>query len=60
MTNGEKLRAMSDDDLAFEICELYDGKCEHCPGEQFCAEGHNGLVDWLRKEAKDDECREVG
>ena len=54
MTNGEKLRAMNDDDLAFEVCEMYDGKCEHCPGEKFCHEGHNGLADWLRKEAEEE------
>lgn len=56
MTNGEKLRAMNDDDLAFEICEMYDGKCEHCPGEEYCHDGHNGLADWLKKEANGGGC----
>lgn len=53
MTNGDRIRAMDDGQLATELCEVFDGKCEHCPGEKYCREGHTGLIDWLRKEAEE-------
>lgn len=52
MTNGEKLRSMSDEDLAWFLCGLIDADfCGECPATDFCHSGHNGFETWLKKEA---------
>ena len=52
MTNSERLRAMSDQELAAEFCDLYTN-CYDCPGEDYCRYGKgkgNGLLKWLESE----------
>lgn len=55
MTNADRIRAMTDEELTAFLCDLrtngtYDG-CDNCPAYDFCEHGHTGFIDWLRKEA---------
>lgn len=55
-TNADRLRAMSDEDLAKFLYNNSDGQCpaiKYCPtptAPQNCSDGHCWL-DWLRQEA---------
>ena len=52
MTNREKLAAMSNRDLAMEICSLMIA-CGACPGFELCTDDDgaaNGLIKWLDAE----------
>ena len=53
MTNSERLRAMSDKELAEALCDLR-ADCHECPGYNDCkyVNGYwNGLLKWLESEA---------
>lgn len=63
MTNGEKIRNMSDDELSAFL--LRTTHCDYwCPAYRFCRSDEAlNLIDcdsifraWVKKEAKDDEC----
>ena len=57
MTNREKLRAMTDEELAEYVCNI-DRMCSGCPGVRLCTYlgGHaNGMIKWLQAEAEGDE-----
>lgn len=53
-TNGDRLRKMSDEELA----ELLDNsQCAHCAYEEGCddnAECSRGILEWLRKKVDED------
>ena len=58
MTNGDRLRAMSDEELAVWLCDLFsvDTCYTHCPGCDSCndADGtSNGLKKWLQQPAEE-------
>lgn len=50
MTNGDRIRAMTDEELAEAICDCLS--CAMCPAEKLCAEnevpGPLALESWLR------------
>ena len=55
-TRADRIRAMSDEELAKCICKAYD--CYRCPGEELCnAEDcrANGLLKWLKQPAEEDK-----
>lgn len=55
MTNYEKTKALSPEELAKLLCEMAD--CDTCPGRFTCVPGRaraNGLIDYLGKEVKTD------
>ena len=56
MTKAEKIRAMTDEELADFLCDIRAhksyGGCECCPADKFCKIGHTGFVDWLKKEVE--------
>lgn len=59
MTNADRIRTMSDEQLAKFLCEFLfcDNAfhpCNNCKGEPYCREGHNGMIDWLQKPAGED------
>lgn len=58
MTNLEKIRTMSREELANWLCNLFgaDACTAKCPGFEFCRLRHKGLLDWLDAEAG--ECDE--
>lgn len=50
ITDGNK--TMTLEELAKKICNSFD--CDRycdggCPAAHLCHEGHNGMLDWLRK-----------
>ncbi len=51
MTNADKIRQMSDEELVELLCSLC--RCQDCIAIEYCYTGHTGFVDWLRKEAND-------
>ena len=58
MTNGDRIRKISDDDLA-EILQVYH--CEDCIAEDFCELNEpsrigcrDTLVYWMKSEANDE------
>lgn len=58
MTNSDRIRAMSDEELAVWLCGLLisDTCYTHCPGCNFCndADGEsNGLKKWLQQPAEE-------
>ena len=59
MTNADRIRAMSDEELAVWLCGLFSVlTCyTHCPGCDFCndADGtSNGLKKWLQHPAEEE------
>ena len=57
MTNADRIRSMSDDELAAFLCNLrseeaYENTCSHCVAERFCRIGHTGMIDWLQQPAE--------
>lgn len=58
MTNGDRLRAMSDEELAKFLCSIrssqsYGFPCSYCVAEEFCHDGHTGMIDWLQQPAEE-------
>ena len=56
-TNADRIRFMSDDELAAFLCNLrseeaYENTCSHCVAERFCRIGHTGMIDWLQQPAE--------
>jgi hypothetical protein len=56
MTNGDKIRGMSDTELADLLAEVTD--CWHCPTYQECTNVKscdNALLAWLKQEHKEEQ-----
>lgn len=51
MTNADKIRQMSDEELAKWLCSL--SRCNDCIAAEYCYTRHTGFINWLRKEAND-------
>lgn len=49
MTNGDKIRSMSDMELSRELCKIA-GVCS-----EMCDKGHTGFEQWLKEEVNKDE-----
>jgi hypothetical protein len=52
MTNGDVVRAMTDQELATLMCQGRECTIDACPGFEMCRAGDgkaNGLLKWLRK-----------
>ena len=59
MTNGDRIREMSDDKLGRTICKQIRVCC-FCPGYPFCKRGDglgNGMIKWLKQEARKNGCK---
>lgn len=62
MTNFERIKNMTEEEMAEFLCMLFDNdggddkyiSCEHCICQGFCAVKDNGFRRWLRKENYDD------
>ena len=55
ITNADRIRAMSDEELAKFLCSILNCESGKCPGIAYCASGNNGCADWLRQLVKDGE-----
>ena len=52
-TNADRIRAMTDEELAEFLCKQQDVTgCSGCVAIDFCHYGHNGMIDWLKREAE--------
>lgn len=49
MTNADRIRAMTDEELKEFLCE-FGQECNQCCAQDYCHYGHNGMLEWLRKE----------
>ena len=52
MTNGDRIRAMSDEELAQFMCKTFMCQINNCPGAELCTAGDgkaNGMLKWLRQ-----------
>ena len=57
LTNADRIRAMSDEELAMFLCNFrsYNADVyisEGCKAEQYCHAGHTGTIDWLQQPAE--------
>lgn len=52
-TNADRIRAMTDEELAEWLCDISSDSCEYCVATDLCYNGHIGMIDWLKEEAKD-------
>lgn len=53
VTNADRIRTMTDEELAKWICEAYE--CYRCPGEELCnvTDGKaNGALKWLQENVR--------
>lgn len=56
ITDGEKIMTLQE--LALRICNSYDDNdngCDACPAVAHCHNGHNGMMEWLRKVIGDEQ-----
>ena len=57
LTNGDKIRAMTDRELAYAICDC--ASCLSCPAQGICAIGDTpaplALENWLRSTVEESE-----
>jgi hypothetical protein len=56
ITNADRIRAMSDEELAKFICEWCNCVPGYCPGVEMCTPSlgkANGLVKWLQQPAEE-------
>ena len=52
MTNADRIRAMSYEELAEFLCHFRSddaATCSGCKSEHYCRPGHNGMIDWLQQ-----------
>ena len=54
MTNADRIRNMSDEELAeflcsFRSCDADEYICEGCKATKYCRAGHAGTIDWLQQ-----------
>jgi len=53
MTNADRIRAMRDEELSEFLCSILskdrDG-CSGCVAEDYCYQGHTGMIDYLKEE----------
>lgn len=56
MTNIDKIKSMTVEELATFLCNLMCNECckDRCPGNKFCGRKHNGLIDWLGRDEEQD------
>ena len=60
MTNADRIRSMSDEELAtflcdFRSCDADDYICEGCKAAKYCRTGHTGMIEWLQQPAEEDD-----
>lgn len=56
LSNADRIRAMSDEELAKWLCSLMTAECcdQRCPARDICHLGDNGLVKWMKQPAEED------
>lgn len=56
VTNADKIRSMTDEELGKWICSIMSSDCCRwtCPARHMCGLNNNGLVKWLKQSARED------
>lgn len=56
-TNADRIRAMSDEELAKWLCSISTAECceRSCPARDMCDLGDNGLIKWLKQPVEDEQ-----
>lgn len=54
MTNLERIREMSESELAEFLCEISICEEMKCPAYYHCTYKHKGTVYWLKEESEDE------
>ncbi len=61
MTNDEALKQLDRYERGMLLCRLYrenedeyEDRCSRCPVTRLCGYEHNGFVEWLKRENKED------
>ena len=54
-TNADRIRAMSDEELAKWLCSILTAECcdRSCPARYMCDFNDNGLIKWLKQPAEE-------
>lgn len=55
-TNADRIRAMTDEELADFLCHIVSNNtvnCANCLAEDFCRMGRNGFKEWLKQEVEE-------
>lgn len=54
-TNADRIRAMSDEELAKWLCSILTAECcdRSCPARYMCDFDDNGLIKWLKQPAEE-------
>ena len=53
-SNADRIRAMSDEELAVFLCGIAATNCcGGCMVQEFCYAEHNGFADWVKQPVKD-------
>lgn len=53
MTNADKIRGMSDEELKNFLCDISNENCSSCLATDYCGLGHNGFITWLKSESEE-------
>ena len=55
MTNADRIRAMSDEELAKFLCDISTAECcdRSCPARGICGFEDNGMIKWLKQPAEE-------
>ena len=57
MTNADRIRAMSDEELAGFLCGTSTAECcdRSCPARHICGYADNGMIKWLQQPVKEND-----
>ena len=58
MTNGDKIRAMTDEELSAKICNIVNDDCDECPALAVCCDDNGRNCEqeieyWLKRKANE-------
>lgn len=59
MTNFERIKNMSVDEMALFFCNELELECRDCIASDDCHRGHNGFKTWLTKKLDDEKVQLV-
>ena len=56
ITNADRIRAMTDEELAVFLCGISTAECcdRSCPARHLCEYKDNGMIKWLQQPAEGD------
>lgn len=56
MNNAEKIRSLTDKELAVFLCSISPGDCWNCKAEKYCKNmDGKGMQEWIKQEVKEED-----